>query len=455
MSARSIPLFLILFISTIRAGGSAALTELKPLLKQPLPELLKEYDHLSQDTRMDLRRIIELLQPEPTWCKLLDSLPNKPNEATCRKIKRFWKDPVVAKVRTGLDNLCLEREFRDGLDRFLCKREECDRLEGLLLRRGLLGCTACLARKPEVELRVELENFLMRPLDELRGALERGYLLRLLKVLPVWNEQAQEEFGEWLLAAPQPSAVIRDMCIRGGLKKLLPEVWGLINLPQDKQWHPEGDVFEHTMLVLDAASEAPCIDRRERLTLLCGAIAHDLGKKVTTRYFPDPTCDKKAKIVWRIGSARHEHEGEPIAHIMMERMGVDGAMAEAVAKLARWHMEHGRLKRCSIPATIAKKFKELREGIEGHVPFITLLKLMEADMRGSGTTDGRPKPPQSFELIDEYKAFAREEGLYKDPAPSRGSTIADNGRAYALHAGKRRASEQLDPAEGKRYLSER
>jgi len=260
-----------------------------------------------------------------------------------------------------------------------------------------------------------LEVVLRKPVKELRIPEVRADMLRLLADQPTWQESTRQNFEQDLLEAKAPSAVIRIMNRCGGLRRLLPEVWGLIGVPQDKRWHPEGDVFNHTMLVLDAAAEEWCQDRRERLMLLYGAIAHDLGKKVTTRYFP-ANRDRAPgeKIEWGIGSLGHEQEGESIARVMMRRLGVDQGMVEAVAKLARWHMEHGRLKRCSRPETIQQKFKQIHEDIEGRVPFATLLKLMAADMRGC-TNTGRPLPRQVFDLVEEFKAHAKDQGLYDGP----------------------------------------
>ena len=41
----------------------------------------------------------------------------------------------------------------------------------------------------------------------------------------------------------------------GALDQLFPEIKSLIDVPQDPEWHPEGDVFVHTLLVTDRAHE--------------------------------------------------------------------------------------------------------------------------------------------------------------------------------------------------------
>lgn len=58
-----------------------------------------------------------------------------------------------------------------------------------------------------------------------------------------------------LLEYPQPSECFEKIRKSGGLKKFFPELFALIGVPQNEVYHKEGDVWTHTMLVLDEASE--------------------------------------------------------------------------------------------------------------------------------------------------------------------------------------------------------
>jgi tRNA nucleotidyltransferase (CCA-adding enzyme) len=57
----------------------------------------------------------------------------------------------------------------------------------------------------------------------------------------------------------------------------------LYDCPQDAEWHPEGNVWIHTLMVIDKARElnGDC-DRPRLATIMLGAICHDLGKPMTT-----------------------------------------------------------------------------------------------------------------------------------------------------------------------------
>lgn len=63
-----------------------------------------------------------------------------------------------------------------------------------------------------------------------------------------------------------------------------PQLHALINCPQQPEHHPEGDVYEHTMMVCDMADEIA--DREnlhslDRIILMFAALCHDFGKPAT------------------------------------------------------------------------------------------------------------------------------------------------------------------------------
>ena len=56
-------------------------------------------------------------------------------------------------------------------------------------------------------------------------------------------------------------------------------------MPQDPEWHPEGEVFTHTMLVLDRAHELiDDLPYAKQVTVMLAALAHDFGKPATTEF---------------------------------------------------------------------------------------------------------------------------------------------------------------------------
>src|SRR6187402_1676966 len=90
-----------------------------------------------------------------------------------------------------------------------------------------------------------------------------------------------------LLTMDKPSLHLKWMY---NMQKLDPELAILASIPQDPNHHPEGSVWEHTMMVVD---EAVLISRREQLSafdhaiLFLAALCHDMGKATNTQVQPD------------------------------------------------------------------------------------------------------------------------------------------------------------------------
>src|SRR5215213_7098709 len=68
-------------------------------------------------------------------------------------------------------------------------------------------------------------------------------------------ERIWGEMEKLLLQAQHPSVGLEWLHQLGAIEKLFPEIQSLIGVPQDREWHPEGDVFVHTKLVVDRARE--------------------------------------------------------------------------------------------------------------------------------------------------------------------------------------------------------
>ncbi|MGQ0732151.1 MAG: CCA tRNA nucleotidyltransferase [Acidobacteriota bacterium] len=137
----------------------------------------------------------------------------------------------------------------------------------------------------------------------------------LCRSIPLDDLPAERVWGEFeklLLAAPRPSigfALARDIDVT---TKLLPEMHALIDCPQEPEWHPEGDVWIHTLMVIDRARELNGdLDRGRLAALMLGAVCHDLGKPATT-----------ALIDGRIRSLGHEEAGVAPATSLLDRLNV-------------------------------------------------------------------------------------------------------------------------------------
>jgi tRNA nucleotidyltransferase (CCA-adding enzyme) len=143
--------------------------------------------------------------------------------------------------------------------------------------------------------------------DEATAALCRAIPLDDLPAERIWGE------FEKLLAAPQPSrgfALARDL---GVIDRLFPELARLFDCPQEPEWHPEGDVWVHTLLVIDQArTRVDDLSRAERLTVMLGAVCHDLGKPATTAFMDG-----------RIRSPAHEEAGVAPTIAFLDRLKVN------------------------------------------------------------------------------------------------------------------------------------
>ena len=99
-------------------------------------------------------------------------------------------------------------------------------------------------------------------------------------------ERILGETEKALLKAEQPSVYFRELKEMNHLREFFPELEATIGVRQNPKFHPEGDVFEHTMLVIDAAAQLrPRAE--EKLNFMLSALLHDLGKCVATQVQAD------------------------------------------------------------------------------------------------------------------------------------------------------------------------
>jgi poly(A) polymerase len=123
----------------------------------------------------------------------------------------------------------------------------------------------------------------------------------------------------------------------GLLKEILPEISAMKGVEQPPEFHPEGDVFVHTLLLLDNLPD-PCPP-----TLAWGALLHDVGKPATFRRAPD-----------RIRFDGHVDVGVKIAEEICERLRFSNHDAEQVLALVDNHMRFGHVTR--MKESTLKKF---------------------------------------------------------------------------------------------------
>jgi tRNA nucleotidyltransferase (CCA-adding enzyme) len=125
-------------------------------------------------------------------------------------------------------------------------------------------------------------------------------------------ERIRGEMEKLLLQAQRPSTGLQLALELGAVRRLFPELEALVGCPQEPEWHPEGDVWVHTLMVVDQArARISDLDHPRQVTVMLGAVCHDLGKPPTT-----------AVIDGRIRSMEHEQAGVEPARAFLDRLNV-------------------------------------------------------------------------------------------------------------------------------------
>ena len=182
---------------------------------------------------------------------------------------------------------------------------------------------------------------------EFEIAPETVALCRTMDLSDLPAERIWGELEKLLLRARRPSIGLDSLEKLGALPQVFPEVQSLIGVPQDPEWHPEGDVFVHTLLAVDRAREQiEDLPYARQVTVMLAALAHDFGKPPTTQFLEGR---------WR--SRGHEEAGVEPSSRFLDRVNVhtiDGYDVRGqVVSLVREHLK---------PGEFYKKRDEVGEG---------------------------------------------------------------------------------------------
>ena len=148
----------------------------------------------------------------------------------------------------------------------------------------------------------------------------------------------------------------------------------MVDVPQDPEWHPEGDVWVHTLMVLDAAAKLRRGDAGD-LPLMFGALCHDFGKPETT------LIDAGG----RVRSPAHDAAGVPVARRFLERMRAPGDLVVQVEALTRHHLAPALYVK---NGATAKGYRRLARALEAAGTNMELLvRVARADHLGRTTEE--------------------------------------------------------------------
>lgn len=150
-------------------------------------------------------------------------------------------------------------------------------------------------------------------------------------ITQVSNERIRDEITK-MLTEGHAKRAFELLDESGLLSHILPEIAAMKGVEQPPEWHPEGDVFVHTLLLLDK------LHAGVKGTLAWAALLHDVGKPPTFRA-PDP-ADPKPRIRFN----GHADVGATMTRAIMNRMRFASADIDQVVALVENHMRFGDVK---------------------------------------------------------------------------------------------------------------
>jgi tRNA nucleotidyltransferase (CCA-adding enzyme) len=220
--------------------------------------------------------------------------------------------------------------------------------------------------------------------------------------LPLDDLPAERVWGEvekLLLQADRPSLGFALALELGVIDRCFPEIKALVGCPQEYEWHPEGDVWIHTLMVIDEARKRlDGLDRGRAVAVMLGAVCHDLGKPPTTAF-----------IDGRIRSIGHEEQGVPPATQLLDRLNIhtiDGYDVRAtVLGIVAHHLKPGMFRKSPSPVSDGA-FRRLAQKVDLEL----LARVAKSDCLGrSGSFD--------CSAMDWFLERARALGVEHAPPP--------------------------------------
>ena len=180
------------------------------------------------------------------------------------------------------------------------------------------------------------------PLRVLRGAqfaarfhlMPDAHTMERMKTMPLdrlSGARVLDETKKALLKADRPDVFFRVLRDAQALEPWFHELAALCGVPQNPAYHPEGDAFEHTMLVLREAAQLRNQvgnQLRDPLAFMLACLVHDLGKAVSTR--------KNEKGAWQ--AIGHERTGIPLAGDLLSRLGLSKSVIAYAQNMCALHM---------------------------------------------------------------------------------------------------------------------
>lgn len=220
---------------------------------------------------------------------------------------------------------------------------------------------------------------------EFEVAQETVELCKTMNLAALSKERIEGEMKKALIKAEKPSIFFETLRRMNRLAEWFPEMEALIGVPQSPKHHAEGDVWTHTMMVIDAAAalREHC---KNPMGLMLAAAVHDLGKAITTEF-----------VKGDYHAYGHETAGLPLAEKFLARITNEKKLIEYALNLAANHM------RPNTAAGAGSSVKSTNRMFDEAIDPEALLLIALADERGR-ITAYPSAPPEEF-LYERLKIY--------------------------------------------------
>lgn len=223
------------------------------------------------------------------------------------------------------------------------------------------------------------------------------------------SERIMIELEKALLKGQKPSLFFEELRCMNQLSYWFPEVEKLRGIEQNPEYHPEGNVWNHTMEVLDRAAQLRG-KAKYPLGLMVSALCHDFGKITAT-----------AVVKGKIHAIGHEEQGLPIAEAFLGRITNEDKLLRYVRNMILLHMRPTRL------AATSHHRKKFMKMFDDSLCPEDLLLLSEADRGNRIPSDG-----MAGEILEEE--LAQYHSLLETP-PVTGAELLAEGYRPGKHIG--------------------
>jgi poly(A) polymerase len=159
---------------------------------------------------------------------------------------------------------------------------------------------------------------------DLDSSTQEAVAKNVAKIKTISAERIQDELGKLLIRGGARRG-LELMAQTGMMREILPEVDAMQGVEQPPRFHPEGDVWQHTLIMLEILSKEKKTNVNPALAW--GVLLHDVGKPIS-----------RSKDENGVHFYGHAKQGEKIADEIMQRLKFSRAQREAVLDLILQHM---------------------------------------------------------------------------------------------------------------------